>query len=163
MAFREKNISIKEKLKRFDSLALFPERGNLSELYLANDSGILYQYNGLIYEQVIAQPSSTSSFPPYFEDKTSILGSSAGAWVVRSLGSSYVNKELKILIQKTNPNNSNVGVRAVGSTFDLSFPLRIGLITFQVVSNSAGEIEIYSDSNVNNFLIIGKRATSIAT
>lgn len=159
MAFITKDISIKDRPERFDSLSVFPGRGNERVLYLANDTGILYQWDGLTYQEIVAQ-ATVSSYPPYIEEKTSIAGSNAGAWVVRSLGDFYKNKEVTVLFEKTTSNTETVGIRTAGSVFDLSFPFRSGQVVRLAVGDANGEIEIYSSSLVINFWIIGTRATT---
>jgi hypothetical protein len=53
-----KEISLKYRLERFSSLAVFPNRGNVKELYLSNDTGILYQWDGASYTEINAGTAS---------------------------------------------------------------------------------------------------------
>jgi hypothetical protein len=94
---------------------------------------------------------------PFVEEKTSIAGSNAGAWVNRSLGAGYANKIIEAIIEGTSNSNKAVGVRAIGSSFDLSFTLRRGQAYRQVLADASGDIQIFSNSNDGSFWIIGTK------
>jgi hypothetical protein len=63
MTFIPKDISIKDRPERFDDLASFPNRGNERVLYLANDTGVLYQWDGSAYQEIKAASSGAGT--PY--------------------------------------------------------------------------------------------------
>ena len=64
MPFIPENISIKDRPERFGSLSSFPNRGNSRVLYIADDTGILYQWDGTGYVGIKATPSTGTGYSP---------------------------------------------------------------------------------------------------
>lgn len=94
---------------------------------------------------------------PFTPEKTAVLGSNSGAWVVRSLGAAYANKILEIRISKSSNQLGKVGARATGSVFDLSFSIGRGNCYFQVLADALGDIEIRSNRAAALFWIVGTK------
>lgn len=94
----------------------------------------------------------------FSEEKTAIAGDNGGAWVVRSLGAGYENKEVAIIMEKIAAGGTaTAGIRKVSSTFNLSFLIKQGHVLRFVEADALGDIEIFSDSNNISFTIIGIR------
>lgn len=94
---------------------------------------------------------------PFTEESTIISGSSSGTWVTRSLGGSYANKEIEMIVYRSEGTEITVGVREAGSTVPKFFPLGRGATRYEVKADGSGDIEILSTSNQATFEVTGTR------
>ena len=105
----------------------------------------------------LANFSGLGALTPFTPEKTAVMGSSSGAWVVRAIGAPYANRIIQVRTEKPNNQVAAVGVRRFGSVFDLSFYHGRGNALFEVLVNGAGQIEIQSNRNNIDFWIVGTK------
>ena len=145
------DIFIEYKLERESTISGFPNRGSLNRLYLANDTGILYQWDGNAYQQTNPSTGGTSYEPniivrsfadsPYVAASNDvILCNMALGDVTIELPISSSNKNGIIVVKKNGSSPNKVVINCNGAeTIDGSPTANITTAnnSFTVISDGA--------------------------
>jgi hypothetical protein len=89
------------------------------------------------------------------ELQTTIAGTTAGAWVTRTL-SAGANTVVQIKVVSTSFGNRQVGVREIGSPQLFPDRLRGSTVIYTVTTDSSSNIQIYSSGSQISFLELNK-------